>query len=387
MEMFGAADEDQWEIIKKDIDESDYYVLIIGKCFGSEVPGEGISYTQKEFRYAVSQGIPVLAFLMREDTKVPKTFYDTDKDKIKKLKDFRKEVEDGRTVSYWSTPDELPGQVISSLERQIKRKPRPGWVRASEFDIEKSHAELIELTEKVRTLEEENTELLQKAGEKREPRLAIQTLSPVVIHSVDPAPIPDLKEWYRKIGMKDAEKLGVTRASIARYNKSLPTESEINEMSDDLQTRAEILAGYSWLDLIVRNTGTSRATNITVDIEVPEELHIYETIDLPMLTDIHLPKHEIRGEEVWLEGLSERKNREEFPERVIRLPGINGWDIVENRAEITIDEIRHYSAKRCIEFFIVGNKPGTYSLNCKIMCAEYKEPISQQLRVSVVRES
>lgn len=48
MEMFGAADEDQWQIIKKDIDESDYYVLIIGKCFGSEVPGEGISYTQKE---------------------------------------------------------------------------------------------------------------------------------------------------------------------------------------------------------------------------------------------------------------------------------------------------------------------------------------------------
>ena len=28
MEMFGALDEDQWEVIKRDIDASDYYVLI-----------------------------------------------------------------------------------------------------------------------------------------------------------------------------------------------------------------------------------------------------------------------------------------------------------------------------------------------------------------------
>lgn len=30
MEMFSAADEEQWEIIKDHIDNSDFYVLIIG---------------------------------------------------------------------------------------------------------------------------------------------------------------------------------------------------------------------------------------------------------------------------------------------------------------------------------------------------------------------
>lgn len=129
MEMFGAADEDQWQIIKKDIDESDYYVLIIGKCFGSEVPGEGISYTQKEFRYAVSQGIPVLAFLMKDEAPVKPTFQETEKDRIKKLKDFRTEVCDHRTVDWWSNPDELAGKVIAALTRQMARKPRIGWVR------------------------------------------------------------------------------------------------------------------------------------------------------------------------------------------------------------------------------------------------------------------
>ena len=70
MEIFGAANEDQWNRIKKDIDESDCYVLIIGKAFGSEVKGEGISYTQKEFRYARDKGIPIFAFIMNDNVKV-----------------------------------------------------------------------------------------------------------------------------------------------------------------------------------------------------------------------------------------------------------------------------------------------------------------------------
>ena len=35
MEMFSAADEEQWEIIQEIIDSSDYYVLIIGYRYGS----------------------------------------------------------------------------------------------------------------------------------------------------------------------------------------------------------------------------------------------------------------------------------------------------------------------------------------------------------------
>lgn len=386
MEMFGAADEDQWQIIKKDIDESDYYVLIIGKCFGSEVPGEGISYTQKEFRYAVSQGIPVLAFLMKDEAPVKPTFQETEKDRIKKLKDFRTEVCDHRTVDWWSNPDELAGKVIAALTRQMARKPRIGWVRASEFSIEKSHAEFLELTEKVRALEEENASLREKTGDKREPKLVIETLSPVVINATDPEQTPDLKNWYRKLGKEDAERLNVSVSTLTRYNRNLPSESEIEELSEDLQTRAKIMAGFSWLDLIIRNNGTSRATDITIDIEVPEGLSIYETLDLPMLTELQLPKHEIRGKEIYLEGLRAREAGEEFPERLISLQGINGWDISENKAEITIDEIRHYSAKRCIEFFVVGNEVGTYTLKCSIMCAEYTEPSIQELTVEVVKK-
>lgn len=56
MEMFSAGDKEQWEIIRETIDSSDHHVLIIGYRYGSVIEeGEyaGISYTQKEFHYAL----------------------------------------------------------------------------------------------------------------------------------------------------------------------------------------------------------------------------------------------------------------------------------------------------------------------------------------------
>jgi hypothetical protein len=54
MELFPAADDDQWTLIKRVIDDCDYYIVIIaGKC-GSIGP-TGLSYTRMEYEYAVSK--------------------------------------------------------------------------------------------------------------------------------------------------------------------------------------------------------------------------------------------------------------------------------------------------------------------------------------------
>jgi Domain of unknown function (DUF4062) len=60
MEMFNAADEEQWQVITRTIDQCDYYVVIIAHRYGSTV--EGISFTEKEYDYAVAQGVPILGF-------------------------------------------------------------------------------------------------------------------------------------------------------------------------------------------------------------------------------------------------------------------------------------------------------------------------------------
>ncbi|MGV2068965.1 DUF4062 domain-containing protein [Agrobacterium sp. 22-226-1] len=55
MELFTASDKSQWEIIKRWIDESDVYMLILGGRYGSVDKETGVSYTEMEYDYAVTQ--------------------------------------------------------------------------------------------------------------------------------------------------------------------------------------------------------------------------------------------------------------------------------------------------------------------------------------------
>ena len=60
LELFPAIDEKQFDYIKKCIDDSDYYLLIIGGRYGS-LTCEGISYTEKEYLYALKNNISIIA--------------------------------------------------------------------------------------------------------------------------------------------------------------------------------------------------------------------------------------------------------------------------------------------------------------------------------------
>jgi hypothetical protein len=59
MENFTVTDDRGWQTIKSVIDRSDYYVLILAGRYGS-VDSDGQSWTEKEYQYATSKGIPVL---------------------------------------------------------------------------------------------------------------------------------------------------------------------------------------------------------------------------------------------------------------------------------------------------------------------------------------
>src|SRR5215471_10666556 len=70
MELFPAANEDQWTLIKKVIDDCDYYIVIGAGRYGSIGPS-GQSYTEMEYRYALEQGKPVIGFLHKDIGKLP----------------------------------------------------------------------------------------------------------------------------------------------------------------------------------------------------------------------------------------------------------------------------------------------------------------------------
>lgn len=153
MELFPAADEEQWLFIKKIIDDCDYYLLVIGGRYGSTT-ANGISYTEKEFDYAVSTGLKVVALIHGEPDNIPFGKSEQDPDLRARLESFKQKVMTGRLVKFWKATEELPGLVALSLSKTIKTYPAVGWVRGGGVPNETL---LLELNE----LRKQNSELQQ----------------------------------------------------------------------------------------------------------------------------------------------------------------------------------------------------------------------------------
>jgi hypothetical protein len=154
MELFPAADEEQWEFIKKVIDDCDYYLLIIGGRYGS-ITSEGISYTEKEYDYAISRGIKVIALLHASPSEIPIGKSETNPELRDRLSAFRDKVAQNRLVKFWSNAEQLPGLVALSLSKTVKMHPAVGWVRGNQISNVELLNEVNELRKKKDELEKE----------------------------------------------------------------------------------------------------------------------------------------------------------------------------------------------------------------------------------------
>jgi hypothetical protein len=152
MEIFTAMDEQQLEYIKRVINRSDYYVLIIGARYGSPTP-DGISYTEAEFNYAVEMGIPVLAFIHSKPEDIPQKHSEKEPNLARRLEAFRETARTGRLVEHWEHKHELPALVGASLSVAISLYPRAGWVRGNQVASAEILAELHELRKQKEKLE------------------------------------------------------------------------------------------------------------------------------------------------------------------------------------------------------------------------------------------
>jgi len=144
MEIFPALDDDQFNFIKKVIDDCDYYILIIGGRYGS-LSDDGLSYTEKEFDYAVEKNIKIIALIHENPDKIPVEKSDINPELRKKLEIFRQKAVTGRLVKFWNKPEDLSGLVALSLSKTIKTYPAIGWVRANTIGSVEILAELNEL--------------------------------------------------------------------------------------------------------------------------------------------------------------------------------------------------------------------------------------------------
>ena len=157
MEYFPAANDDQFTVIKRLIDSCDYYILIIGGRYGSVEPKSGKSYTQLEFEYAISKGIPVASFYYNDINKLTGDKLEENDNGKKKLEEFKALVQT-KLCDHWESAYELAFKVNKSLDYLFVNSPRTGWVKANLV----SSAEANDL---IYNLRKENEELKNKLAE------------------------------------------------------------------------------------------------------------------------------------------------------------------------------------------------------------------------------
>ena len=179
MELFAAGDKSQWDVIKRWIDDSDAYMLILGGRYGTIEPDSGKSYTEQEYHYAVQTGKPFFAAVISEARvreKVHKSgpeMMETDHGAL--LKTFRDQTVTKKQCKFFGDLPTLKLIVFQSLANIARDETLPGWVKGSEVvnpkplidESGRLQAELVEARKQVLNLQQQLSSTKRSEADER----------------------------------------------------------------------------------------------------------------------------------------------------------------------------------------------------------------------------
>lgn len=263
MELFPAASEDQWSLIKRVIDDCDYYIVITGGRYGSIGP-EGKSYTEMEYRYALEKNKPIMGFIHRSPESLPQNKCETTDVGRDRLAEFRSLIQK-KMCRFWSGPTDLGSQVSRSLVQLIKTNPAVGWVRG---DLVASASATEEILSLKRTIEDLRAEMEQN---KITPPESSETLS----QGED-----NFEIIYTYIASKDGYRVGSTRYSGATQTDWDMIFYELgphmlHEATDTLLISEMNRFLTGWCDHEIRKTPARQKQHL-LDFEISQDS--YQTI-------------------------------------------------------------------------------------------------------------
>lgn len=143
MELFKSGDQSQKETIKRWIDESDVYMLILGGRYGSIDVDTGKSYTHWEYDYAGEKGKRRFAIVIDENKLIEKAKGNPDfleRVNYPKYQEFKTQVL-GNISKFYEDLKDIKLIVMESLKEYEEDKNLVGWIRA---DVVKNQGKLIE---------------------------------------------------------------------------------------------------------------------------------------------------------------------------------------------------------------------------------------------------
>ena len=131
MELFTSGNESQLQTIMRWIDESDIYVLLLGGRYGSMEKSSGLSYTEVEYDYAVTQKKPYFSIVISDEALEIKVkslgLMAIENEEPKKLNDFRKKVL-SNISSFYSEIKDIKLSIHETLQDFKERYEFSGCV-------------------------------------------------------------------------------------------------------------------------------------------------------------------------------------------------------------------------------------------------------------------
>jgi KaiC/GvpD/RAD55 family RecA-like ATPase len=135
MELFSPGDKSQLEVIKRWIDESDVYLLLLGGRYGSIDPDSGKSYIQLEYEYAIHKAKPFFALVISDEHLDERVRIEgmsvIELANQKQLQEFRALVKN-RLVKFWSDLKDIKLAILQKLPDFERQPELIGWVPGNE---------------------------------------------------------------------------------------------------------------------------------------------------------------------------------------------------------------------------------------------------------------
>lgn len=129
MEHFPSSNLRSLELIKRYIDECDYFCLVSAAVYGSLVPDQPskISFVEWEYEYAKSR-MPCYSFLHADTGEIVGAKQEKQNPKL--LTQFHKKLKnDDRNVAFYKSAENLNAEVLHAFQNAPRDSPAIGWVR------------------------------------------------------------------------------------------------------------------------------------------------------------------------------------------------------------------------------------------------------------------
>lgn len=132
MELFSADNKQQFEVIKKWIDESDVFLLVLGGRYGSLEPKTGKSYIHLEYQYAKKIGKRPIVILLSDkgiQIKVKQNIY-TDEFLAKNYLDFKNSILSNKLCDFFDDVSQLKNAINKAIRNcENNLSTYSGWER------------------------------------------------------------------------------------------------------------------------------------------------------------------------------------------------------------------------------------------------------------------